>query len=33
MDGIWEAIFGVKRTKIEPEKNWFSKIIDVWRKK
>lgn len=31
MDGIWEAIFGVKRSRIEPKKNWFYKLIQKWR--
>ena len=31
MDGIWEAIFGVKRSKIEPKKNWFNKFLDNFR--
>jgi hypothetical protein len=31
MDGIWESIFGVKRSKIEPKKNWFNKFLDNFR--
>ena len=31
MDGIGETIFGVKRSKIEPKKNWFNKFLDNFR--
>ena len=31
MDGIWEAIFGVKHSKIRPKKNWFNKFLDNFR--
>ena len=31
MDGIWEAILGVKRSKIRPKKNWFNKFLDNFR--
>lgn len=31
MDGIGETIFGVKRSKIEPKKNWLNKFLDNFR--
>jgi hypothetical protein len=27
MDGIWESIFGVKRSKLPEKKSWWKKLL------
>ena len=31
MDGIWEAIFGVKRSPIDKQRGFFSKLMGIFR--